>query len=423
MSGTTGALLITDMSAGEVARSERVDSVLATLSENAVRADRDATLPRENVDAISAAGLLSLIVPENRGGLGGGLRDLAAATFALGTACPSTALAYFFHCSATSRGVLPHLAADAGLFDGADEAAVRAFGDLVLERMVDGHWMANFASESVKTAAAAISIATSATKVDGGWSVSGVKAFGCGTGVADDYLVTATFPGGDTADYLGVFLVDPQAEGVTERPPWDSIGMRGSASHGVVLDEVFVPDAHGLTVVGAFPKMMQMSRGSFVGNQPAGTAVYLGAAQSVYGYAIRHLTETKFKDTEQSIGTADFQRQLVGQMRESLDTALLWMRRQIELETAEPPLLSKDETVATWRIAKGTCAEAAMDVATGALKACGTSNTGYSGLVSRSLRDISMGLVQAFPPERGRLEGAMAIISGAESESFGAATS
>ena len=415
-----GAALITDMTPEEVARAERVDSVLEVLASNATAADQEAFLPRENVDAISAAGLLGLIVPEEHGGLGGNLRDLCAATFALGTACPSTSLAYFFHCSATSRGLLPLEAVKAGLFEDPDEAAkVEAFGKLVIERMVAGRWMANFASESVKTAKSAISIATEAKAVDGGWSLSGVKAFGCGTGVADDYLITAKFPGGDTAEYLGVFIVDPNADGVSERPPWNALGMRGSASHGVILEDVFVPAEHALTVPGSFPKMMQMSRGSFVGNQPAGTSVYLGAAKAVHDFTLRHLTQTTFKDTGEPIGTADFQRQIIGKMREALDTALLWMRRQIELETIEPPPLPKDQTVATWRIAKGTCAEAAMEVATSALKACGTSNTVNDGVVARSLRDISMGLVQAFPPERGRLEGALAIVTGSESQQFG----
>ncbi len=415
-----GLALLPNMTAAERDRASRVDSVLATLAANATEADRDAVLPRQNVDAISAAGLLGLIVPEEHGGLGGNLRDLCAATFALGTACPSTSLAYFFHCSATSRGLLPIEAADAGLFEDPDEEQrARAFGELVLGRMVEGRWMANFASESVKTAKSAISIATEATRVDGGWSLTGVKAFGCGTGVADDYLITAKIPGGDTAEYLGVFLVDPNADGVSERPKWDALGMRGSASHGVILDGVFVADEHALAVPGAFIKMMQMSRGSFVGNQPAGTAGYLGAAKAVHDFTLRHLTTTTFKDTGEPIGTADFQRQLVGQMREALDTATLWMRRQIDLETTEPPPLPKDQTVATWRIAKGTCAESAMTVATSALKACGTSNTGNSGVVARSLRDISMGLVQAFPPERGRLEGALAIITGSESAQFG----
>ena len=67
--------------------------------------DRDCEFEPSHVRTLSEAGLLGLIVPEQYGGLGGGLRDLAGATFAMGTACPSTALAYFFHCSSASRGL------------------------------------------------------------------------------------------------------------------------------------------------------------------------------------------------------------------------------------------------------------------------------------------------------------------------------
>ena len=77
--------------------------------------------------------------------------------------------------------------------------------------------------------------------------------------------------------------------------------------------------------------------------------------------------------------------------------------------------------MANWRIAKGEIAENCFGVAVEALKACGTGNTGMSGPVSRALRDLSMGLVQGFPPERGRLEAASYLVFGAEGDQFGTA--
>ena len=90
-----------------------------------------ARFPVGHVQLLREAGLLGLVVPEEFGGLGGTLRDLAAATFAMGTACPSTALAYFFHNTSASRGLLPLEAIEAGLFDrrrGAGGAGVRPQG-------------------------------------------------------------------------------------------------------------------------------------------------------------------------------------------------------------------------------------------------------------------------------------------------------
>ena len=337
--------------------------------------------PLEHVRTISEAGLLGLTVPVEYGGLGGGLRDLSAATFAMATACPSTSLAYFFQCSGSSRGLLPLAAIEAGLFADDEVPVVRAFGEKVLRRMgEEGRWVANFASESVRSKNAAVTIATEASRTDGGWLINGVKSFGCATGVADDYLVTAKLDTGDTAEHLAVFLIPRDTPGVSERTKWDAIGMRATATHGIVLENAFVPDENALTVPATFVKMTQVSRGSFVGNQVALSSVYIGAAQAVYDFALRFLTTTTYHGTDEPIGGSDLHRQLLGKMRAHLDTAYLWARRQILLETADPEIIPKDDVVANWRIAKGEIADNCFQTAVQALKACGTGNTGMEGV-------------------------------------------
>ena len=419
----TGEILVDDMTADERARAARVEGVLGALAARAAEADRTGEFPIEHVRTLSDAGLLGLNVPVEYGGLGGGLRDLTAATFAMATACASTAIAYFFQCSGTSRGLLPLAAADAGLFDPEEVPAVRAFGERVLRRMgAEGRWVANFASESVRVKDAKIAIATEASPTAGGWLLNGVKSFGCATGVADDYLVTARTAGGSTAEHLAVFLVPRDSAGVSDRTRWDSLGMRASATHGIVLEDVFVPAAGALAVPGAFVKMTQVSRGSFVGNQVALSAVYLGAAQAVADFALDHLRTTTYHGTDEPIGGGELYKQLIGRMQTSLQAALGTARRQLHLETSEPPLLSPEEEVAHWRIAKGEIAERCFDVAVTALKACGTGNTGFGSPISRGLRDLAMALVQGSPPERGRLEAAEYLVHGAESAQFGAAT-
>lgn len=417
-----GELLIEDMNDDERARALRVDSVLPALADRASEADRSGTFPPEHVATISKAGLLGLTVPVEFGGLGGGLRDLAAATFAMATACASTSLAYFFQCSGSSRGLLPLAGIDAGLYSDDEIPTVRAFGEKVLNRMgAEGRWVANFASESVRTKGAAITIATEATRADGGWVINGVKSFGCATGVADDYLVTAKLDTGATADHLAVFLIPRTAPGVSERTKWDAVGMRATATHGIVLTDVFVPDDDSLAVAESFVKMTQVSRGSFVGNQVALSSVYLGAAQAVYDFAIDFLTTTTYHGTNEPIGTSPSHQQLVGKMRAHLDTAYLWARRQIALESAQPEILDKSDVIANWRIAKGEIADNCFAVAVQAMKACGTSNTGMDGPISRAMRDLSMSLVQGFPAERGRLEAASYLIAGQEGAQFGTA--
>ena len=403
----TGELLVENMTDEEKERAELVESLLPALRDQASDADLKGEFFLPHLDLFREKGLTGLIVPREFGGLGGNLRDLTAATFAMGTACPSTALAFFFHCSTASRGLLGLEAIEAGLFEKGDIEKVKAFAHRLLTKMGSERlWLANFASESNKSSTARVTISTEATKTKGGWLLNGSKSFGCSTGVADEYLVTAKLAGTDTADGLCVFFVKRDIEGVTERQHWDSIGMRACANHGVNLRNVFVADEDCLALKGAFVKMMQMSRGTFVGNQLAGTAIYVGAAQAVFDFALNRLKSMTFSDTGKSIAESPMHKALIGKMSNDLETAYLWLRRQIELETSNPPILTKDRVVRQWRLAKGAMCEAAFNVAVNAFKACGTSNTGNSGVIARGLRDLSMGLVQAFPAERGRLEAA-----------------
>jgi len=414
----TGERLVETMTDAERSRAERVEAVLPALREAAAEADASAEFPEPHVDLLREAGLLGLVVPGRFGGLGGGLRDLAAATYAMGTACPSTALAYFFHNTSASRGLLPLEAIDAGLFSEDEEPTVRAFAERVLTRMAHGTWMANFASEEVKSSGANIAIATTARPAEGGWLLDGTKSFGCATGVADTYLVTARLEGTDDADGLALFLVPRTADGVKSRDPWNGLGMRASANHGITLTGVFVPSDQALTVAGAFMRMLQVSRGSFVGNQLAISATYLGAAQSVYDFAVDRLTRKTFADSGRPIASSPMHQVIIGEMTERLETAYLWIRRQLDLETSQPPLRPKPEVYRQWRIAKGDIAEACFQVAVDAFKACGTSAATMDGVIGRGLRDLAMGLVMTFPAERGRLEAAQMITNAKENELF-----
>lgn len=168
----TGERLLDDMTPAERERAARVEQVLPALRAAAAQADADKAFPVGHVELLREAGLLGLVVPEEYGGLGGTLRDLAAATFAMGTACPSTALAFFFHNTSASRGLLPLEAIDSGLFAADEEPVVKAFADKILQRMAAGVWMANFASESVKSSSAGVagcSTARSRSAAPPGW--------------------------------------------------------------------------------------------------------------------------------------------------------------------------------------------------------------------------------------------------------------
>ncbi|MCP5101200.1 MAG: acyl-CoA/acyl-ACP dehydrogenase, partial [Chloroflexi bacterium] len=369
----TGERFVERLTSQERERAQRVEAILPILREMAVQSDVDGRYHAPHADTLRNAGLFGLMVPVQYGGLGGSLRDLAAATYAMGTACPSTALAYFFHNSSVTRGLLALEAVEAGLFDADEAPVVKAFGEKVLRKMgQDGRYLGNFASETVKSSKSAVFIATEATPTEGGWLLNGEKSFGCNTGVADEYLVAAKVAGIEGADGICLFFVAADADGVAERASWDAIGMRATASQGITLKDVFVAADNALAIPGSFVKMMQMSRGSLLGYQLAISAIYLGAARQAYDHALKFTTDLKFKDTGLPIATSPFHQELIGKMTVDLETATLWLRRQLELETAVPSLYPKPIVIRQWRMAKGVVSECAMSVAQNALKMCGT---------------------------------------------------
>lgn len=407
----TAERVFTDLTEAERERARRVESVLPAIAAAAAAADEASALPEGHIKLLGDAGLLGLVVPEEYGGLGGGLRDLVATTYALGTVCGSTALAYFFHCSSSSRGQLPLAALDAGLYDDEDAPVVRAFAEKVLRLMgTEKKAIGNFASEAVKASNANVLIQTTATRTEGGWLLNGTKSFGCLSGSADYYLVTARREDVEGLDALTLFLVHRDTEGARPRTPWIGIGMRASDNNGLEMENAFVPDELSLAVPGAFSKATQMSRGSWVGNQIAIAAIYAGIAQGVWDFAMGRVMNAKFADTGKPIASSPMHQVMIGEGEQHLAEAHLWLRRQTELEASEPPILPKKEVVQSWKLAKGAICEHAHDVSLTALKMCGTSGALMGNEIGRALRDTAMGLVQAFPAERGKLDLAKMIV-------------
>jgi alkylation response protein AidB-like acyl-CoA dehydrogenase len=405
--------VLEDMTDEERKRAEIVESVLPVLRENAAEADALGKFPEANAKAIADSGLLGLVVPPEYGGMGGTLRDLTATTYAFGTACPSTALAYFFHNSSSSRGMLPLGAIDAGLYTDEEIPEVRAFAEKVLHYMgTEKKWIGNFASEAVKAETANVVIQTEARKVDGGWLVSGTKSFGCLSTTADYYMVTAKLEGVDGLDGLALFLVDRRGEGVGSREPWMGLGMRASDNNGCVLKDAFVPDDMCLTLVGGFQRATKVARGTWVGNQVAIASIYAGNARATYEYALNRTMEMKFGDSGAPIASSPMHQVMIGDAEAKLEEAHIWLRRQLALETSEPPLQDNAYTGRAWRISKGAICEASFEVTQLALKMSGTSAALLDNQIGRGMRDGAMGLVQAFPAERGKLDYAKQVTTG-----------
>ena len=76
---------------------------------------------------------------------------------------------------------------------------------------------------------------TTATKKGNQWVINGHKSFTTMSPVLDYFIVSAGIQG---SDEVGNFLISRSNAGVTINETWDSISMRGTGSHDLVLNNV-----------------------------------------------------------------------------------------------------------------------------------------------------------------------------------------
>ncbi|MBF6221931.1 acyl-CoA/acyl-ACP dehydrogenase [Nocardia abscessus] len=259
---TTTAPDITDTTTIDwIARARRVGEALRP--EVAAR-DRSGEISLAAFDRLRESGLSAALVPADFGGGGVTHREMGAILRELGRHDPSTAVAFAMHTHLVAAQVWRHN-------HGIDAAPLFA-----------------------KVVAGAILVSTGASdwvgsngqaeRVEGGYRVHARKApaSGCEAGTV---LVTSVrwddAPEGPQVLHCAIPFA---ADGVRIEKTWDTMGLRASGSHTVVLDDVFVPDAAVSLARPAtvWPPLLNVVLGAAM---PLVMAAYLGIADGAVDLA------------------------------------------------------------------------------------------------------------------------------------------
>jgi alkylation response protein AidB-like acyl-CoA dehydrogenase len=198
-------------------------------AERAAEHDRDASFPFENYEDMRKAGYLGLTVPEELGGRGASLLELILAQERLAMGDGSTALAVNMHVSPIGQlASLWRATGDERLAD-------------VLRRAADGTLV--YASMSAEPGdPILLTSSTVATKVDGGYRVTGKKIFGTESSVCTEFSTRARYDDPERGPQVVFFRLPRDVEGMTVKQTWDTMGMRATQSNDFTLEDVFVPD-------------------------------------------------------------------------------------------------------------------------------------------------------------------------------------
>ena len=190
--------------------------------------------------ALGEEGWLGATIPEQWGGAGLGMRVAAHVVEQVSAGGGgSTAGQYFM------AAMLPA----ASIFrSGTDEQRER-----LLPKVADGTHFFGIALTEPDAGSDALSTATRADKVDGGWRITGQKIYISALERADrlQVLARATTPEAESGRGKGLtlFVVDPKADGV-EWSAMPKLGTQTISTAMLYLDGVFVPDEDVLGGVG-----------------------------------------------------------------------------------------------------------------------------------------------------------------------------
>jgi alkylation response protein AidB-like acyl-CoA dehydrogenase len=205
----------------------------AAFAATAGQHDREASFPTANFAALREAGLLALTAPRRLGGLEADLPTALKVVSAVARGEPATALVlvmqYLFHASVEGRSGWPeHLkqrVIGEAITDGALINALRVEPDL-------------------GTPARGGLPATIARRTPEGWRISGRKIYSTGSTALTWFVVWARSD--DAEPLVGGWLVRADTPGITIEETWDHLGLRASASHDIIFEDVLVPLDHAL---------------------------------------------------------------------------------------------------------------------------------------------------------------------------------
>ena len=203
---------------------QRLHDLLPAFTDRAAAYDRDGRFVKENYDQLKTARLFSAGIPGEVGGGGLDYRSMADMIKTIAKACGSTALAFAMH----THPVLLNVYKFKNAHDAKAKATLTkiASNELIIAGTGANDWLQSNGH---------------AVAVEGGYRVSAHKRFVSGSPGAQ-VLVTSAVEKTEQGEQVLHFSIPFSTSGISILNNWDTLGMRGTGSHDVVLQDVFVPE-------------------------------------------------------------------------------------------------------------------------------------------------------------------------------------
>jgi alkylation response protein AidB-like acyl-CoA dehydrogenase len=335
------------------------------IAPHAAEADERSEYPWKSFAAYRDSGFVSLGFPEEFGGDGADTLTFALLVEEVARVCGSSSLFV----------IISKLAMTPILLGGSPELQAR-----FVPRIASGELQASYCLSEPDAGSDVASMSTRAVRDGDSYLLRGTKAWITNAGVSDLYIVFAkTDP---EAGHRGIsaFVVERDTPGLTIGEPEVKMGMRGSPTCDVYLDDAQVPVAN---LIGEEGKGFTYAMGALDSSRPLIGVQALGIAQGALDAATRYVAERR--QFGQRI--ADFQgiQFMLADMATQVEAARLLIYEACALLDAGDPRVSRAASMS-----KLFAGDTAMRVTTDAVQLFGGAGYTHRYPVERMMRDAKI---------------------------------
>ena len=331
----------------------------------AAETDERAEFPWKSFEAYRDSGLVGLPYPEAYGGDGGDTVAYAVLVEEVARVCASSSLFV----------LISRLASHAILAHGSPDLQAH-----VIPKVAAGEWQGSYCLSEPQAGSDAAAMSTRATRDGDHYVLSGRKFWITNAGISDFYTVFAKTDRDAGASGVSVFVVEAEWDGVAIGKLESKLGIRGSPTGELLLEDAVVPASHRIGDENAgFGYALEALNTS----RPAIGAQAVGIAQGALDVATRYATERSQFGTH----IADFQgiRFMLADMATRLEAARALVYRACALLDAGDPGVASASSMA-----KLFASDAAMQITTDAVQVLGGAGYTRDFPVERMMRDAKI---------------------------------
>jgi alkylation response protein AidB-like acyl-CoA dehydrogenase len=247
----------------------------AKIAPYAADVDENARYPQEAADALLAADFHAPHVPEEYGGAGADALATALVIEEVARACASSSLIP----AVNKLGSLPVQ------LEGSEELKRKYLGALAR-----GEGGFSYCLSEPDAGSDAVAMKTRAVRDGDTWVLNGVKRWITNAGVSEFYTVMAVTDAEKRSKGISAFVVEKSDEGVSFGAPEKKLGIKGSPTREVYLDNVRIP---GMRMIGAEGTGFETAMKTLDHTRVTIAAQAVGIAQGALDYALGYAQERK----------------------------------------------------------------------------------------------------------------------------------